>query len=308
MDWSSAEYSFICYGSDKSSIFTEESGSDRFDSTRVFEFTNEKLKAKYQEDLSRLSDLPAIVVAETYQHNAPRANFSRIRITSTTGRYITFDFEHLHDFFSSREVFDSNLFATSDMENARVHWAIKEGNLPEKFLQFLKRQKQMDKPKMFSVEEWPLPNLGHVAVMMPFSSVFDPVYEAIKAACKDEGLSALRVDEIYRPNIIMNDVFRTIIQSTVVVCDLTGRNPNVLYETGLAHARNCEVIILTQREDDIPFDLGHIRHISYLPNGEGLAKLREDLRRFFVIEYWKPSEKHQESQITPSRYSIDGSS
>ena len=53
--------------------------------------------------------------------------------------------------------------------------------------------------------------------------------------------------------------------------------PNVLYETGIAHALNREVIMIVQNDQDVPFDLGHIRHVQYLPNKEGLEKLREDL-------------------------------
>ena len=77
----------------------------------------------------------------------------------------------------------------------------------------------------------------------------------------------------------MNDVFSTIVQSRLVISDLTGRNPNVLYETGLAHARNCDVILLAQSPQDIPFNLSQIRYIKYLPNEEGMAKLNEELKK-----------------------------
>lgn len=44
---------------------------------------------------------------------------------------------------------------------------------------------------------------------------------------------------------------------------MTGRNPNVFYETGYAHALNKPVILLTQQSSDIPFDLKHYPHIIY---------------------------------------------
>ena len=87
------------------------------------------------------------------------------------------------------------------------------------------------------------------------------------------------MDEIYKPTKIMDDVFSTIIQSQLVICDLTNRNPNVLYETGIAHALNCEVIMITQDMDDIPFDLRQFRAIKYLSNQEGLLKLTADLQQ-----------------------------
>ena len=77
----------------------------------------------------------------------------------------------------------------------------------------------------------------------------------------------------------MDDVFSAIVQSRLVICDLTDRNANVLYETGLAHALNNDVIMITQNMDDIPFDLRHFRVVKYLPNKEGLSKLTEDLKK-----------------------------
>ena len=113
--------------------------------------------------------------------------------------------------------------------------------------------------------------------MMPFDKWFNPVYEAIQSACEDHKLQTLRVNEIYHPKPIISDIFSTIMQSQLVICDLSGRNPNVLYETGLAHALNRDVIMIVQNKDDIPFDLQHVRYFPYLLNGEGLKKLSEEL-------------------------------
>ena len=59
----------------------------------------------------------------------------------------------------------------------------------------------------------------------------------------------------------------------MVICDCSGRNPNVFYEIGIAHTLGREVILITQSEEDIPFDLRHLRYVKYLNNGEGLAQL-----------------------------------
>ena len=142
-----------------------------------------------------------------------------------------------------------------------------------------KRFPSIAKPRFFDVKNWPLPVLGHVAVMMPFDSSYDVVYDAICTACDDHNLDVKRVDKIFGPNVVMDDIFRIIVQSRFVISDLTKRNPNVLYETGIAHARNCDVIMIVQDENDIPFDLRHIRYVTYLPNGEGYEKLRADLVR-----------------------------
>jgi hypothetical protein len=63
-----------------------------------------------------------------------------------------------------------------------------------------------------------------------------------------------------------------------VVCDCTARNPNVFYEAGIAHTLGREVILITQSEHDIPFDLRHLRYIRYLNNVEGRTALTQALK------------------------------
>jgi hypothetical protein len=49
----------------------------------------------------------------------------------------------------------------------------------------------------------------------------------------------------------------------VVVAELTGRNPNVLYEVGMAHCLGKPVVLLCQTQGDIPFDLSTRRVVIY---------------------------------------------
>ena len=52
----------------------------------------------------------------------------------------------------------------------------------------------------------------------------------------------------------------------------------MFYEAGIAHALGREVILITQSEHDIPFDLRHLRYIRYHNNGEGRAALTQALQ------------------------------
>ena len=280
MKWSLSEYNLIVYANSDFEIFGHSAGASRFDRTRLFEFTSNAIKTRYQDNLASLAELPALIAAETHRRQEPPtpAFLSSINHIRQTRREVSFRFNHLHK-ISSEEIFQCGYFDIEDFEAHRTHWAIKEGNLIEGFFKLLQNSYKDDLPKFFRVKQWPLPVLLHIAVMMPFKSEFDPVYEAIKRACSALRIEARRVDEIYTPTRIIDDVFSTIVQSRLVICDLTDRNANVLYETGLAHARNNDVIMITQNMDDIPFDLSLIRVIKYLPNQEGLLKLTEDLNQ-----------------------------
>lgn len=281
MNWSLEHYNLICYPpSADFEIFRDKSGSSRFEYERLFEHTESEVKARYEENLASLAELPALVVAETpsYPKSRTPAFLSRIGDVRKRGRRVDFNYRHLNGYITSQEVFDSDLFDFGIFERSRTHWAVKEGDLLSKFFKLTERCTVYVKPKFFNVD-WPLPELDHIAVMMPFSSDFTPVYKVVKKACRELGYEAVRVDEIFGPGKIIDDVFSTIVQGRLTVCDLTGRNPNVLYEAGLAHARGRDVIFLTQNKEDVPFDLQQIRHIPYLNNKEGRGKLLSDLTK-----------------------------
>ncbi len=84
-----------------------------------------------------------------------------------------------------------------------------------------------------------------VAVMMPFRAEFRSAHNAIKAACEATHFRCLRADDIWED-----------LRARIVVVNFTGRNPNVMYETGIAHTLGKLVISISQSLDDVPFDMG----------------------------------------------------
>src|SRR5690349_17770620 len=101
-------------------------------------------------------------------------------------------------------------------------------------------------------------------VLMPFSNEFNDIYEfGIKATCKKVGAYSERVDEQQFNETILERIYNQIAKADFIISEMTGRNPNVFYETGYAHALNKQVVLLTQNADDIPFDLRHHPHIVY---------------------------------------------
>lgn len=101
-------------------------------------------------------------------------------------------------------------------------------------------------------------------VIMPFSGEFNSYYQKIlKPAIEKCSLTAIRADEIYGVKPIIEDIAECIINADIIIADVTGRNPNVNYELGMAHALGKNVILISQTVDDIPFDYRHIRAIIY---------------------------------------------
>src|ERR1035437_2062441 len=116
-----------------------------------------------------------------------------------------------------------------------------------------------------------------VFVLMPFDARFADVYElGIKPACVDAGAYCERVDEQLFEETIIERIYNQIAKADLIVAEMTGRNPNVFYEVGYAHALGKSVILLTQKAEDIPFDLMHYPHIVY---GLSIADLKPKLTK-----------------------------
>jgi hypothetical protein len=133
-------------------------------------------------------------------------------------------------------------------------------------------------PNVFNV-----PSAGQepdlVVAMMPFNAEFIPVYEALGRACGDAGLRCLRADDIWEDSIIIQDIFNLIFRAHIVIVDFTGKNPNVMYETGIAHTLGRHVVPIAQSIEDVPFDLKHHRVLKYHDNEQGRKRLQEQLQQ-----------------------------
>jgi hypothetical protein len=102
-------------------------------------------------------------------------------------------------------------------------------------------------------------------VMMPFVEPIGGYYKAIyEPAISKAGLKPVRADdEIFATGKIIDQIWAGITAAKVLVAELTGRNPNVFYELGLAHAFSKPVVLISSNQEDVPFDLQHIRVIYY---------------------------------------------
>jgi nucleoside 2-deoxyribosyltransferase len=113
-------------------------------------------------------------------------------------------------------------------------------------------------------------------VLMPFSPKLNRRYDlSIKRAVQDAGMRAERVDkQSFHRQGITERIIQQIQDADILIADMSGNNPNVLYEVGHALAKEKLCILLTTNARTIPFDLKNIRHIVF----SGLTDLREKLR------------------------------
>lgn len=83
----------------------------------------------------------------------------------------------------------------------------------------------------------------------------------ISAVVEPMGYHPIRADHISEPGIITSQVIQHVVDSPLVVADLTGRNPNVFYELAIRHAIKKPLIQLIRTGEQIPFDVAATRTI-----------------------------------------------
>ena len=108
-------------------------------------------------------------------------------------------------------------------------------------------------------------------VIMPFTTPdgyeanhFSKVYEQIfKPAIEEAGYEATRVDEDNSSATIQTKILNRLINAEMVLCDLSAKNPNVLYELGIRHAFDKPVVLVQEKGQGPIFDVGNITTIPY---------------------------------------------
>lgn len=161
----------------------------------------------------------------------------------------------------------------------------------------------MTKPKPFAF------------VLMPFDKEFHDIYRlGIQETATKKGVVAERVDEQIYTESILERIYRQIDSADFIIADMTGKNPNVFYEVGYAHAKEKICMLITQRADDIPFDLKHHRHLVYdgsitnLQNllSEDIEWVKSELERRKTITF-EVSAKPTNEILSTNQYSRTGS-
>jgi hypothetical protein len=93
---------------------------------------------------------------------------------------------------------------------------------------------------------------------------FKRVYNhLIKPACERASFKPIRADDILTTNYIGLDILKNILSCEMAICDLSSRNPNVLYELGIRQAFNLPVTLLKDSRTSRIFDIQGFRDVEY---------------------------------------------
>lgn len=114
---------------------------------------------------------------------------------------------------------------------------------------------------------------------MPFGiKSSDKIYKLAKGLLEKEcKLRCERGDDALGSNVVVDDILNSIRKALLLIADLTGWNPNVMWE--IAHAQSLSVpfLLIAQSSGEIPFVLRHHRVLFYKNTRKGRRKLRKKL-------------------------------
>ena len=119
-------------------------------------------------------------------------------------------------------------------------------------------------------------------VVMQFTDDFNNLYnDVIIPVAEKKGFEVIRADEFYSSTPILNDIIRSIKESSVIIADITPDNPNVFYEIGYAHAIKKPTILICDRtREKLPFDVSSFRTLFYSNSISGKSKIENSLEKY----------------------------
>jgi hypothetical protein len=119
-------------------------------------------------------------------------------------------------------------------------------------------------------------------IVMPISAMdsyteahWSDVLEILSEALEDAGFEARIVSEGDDAGVIHKRIVHNLYEDPIVVCDVSGKNPNVMFELGMRLAFDKPTIIVKDSETKYSFDTGSIEHLEY----------PKDLRFAQIVEF-----------------------
>ncbi len=91
-----------------------------------------------------------------------------------------------------------------------------------------------------------------------------------------------RGDEEFIRGGVLSHILKEVISASIVIANIDGRNPNVFYELGIAHALDKDVILISSSLEEVPFDLKSQRLILWRTPSELAEELNRTLTRLLL--------------------------
>jgi len=121
-----------------------------------------------------------------------------------------------------------------------------------------------------------------IFVLMPFVEKWsNRLWSLLQEIADHNHYECKRADNLYGHDVL-EDIWISINSASHIIADMSGKNPNVMYEIGIAHTLGKKTILLSQDEDSIPFDFKRFRILLYEDNTDGFSKIKNELPNYLL--------------------------
>ena len=123
----------------------------------------------------------------------------------------------------------------------------------------------------------------------------------ISPVCDETGFDPIRVDKLNQPDSITQTIIDYLINSELVIADITGHNPNAFYEMGYRASTGKPIIHLKGKNEGIPFDIAGIRAFDYdLNDLDSVEEIKSRLvKTIGALSFEKPTEQNERGEVMP---------
>lgn len=144
----------------------------------------------------------------------------------------------------------------------------------------------------------PSPNRITCGIIMPIATMspdytsehWEDVRAIIDTAIERAGFEPRIVSDAEDSTIIHKSIINNIYQDEIIVCDVSNKNANVMFELGMRLAFNKPVVIIKDDKTGYSFDTSNIEHIGYRKDlrHNTVEKFINDLARKIKATYEAP--------------------
>jgi len=121
---------------------------------------------------------------------------------------------------------------------------------------------------------------GQLALLlMPVEESGRRNYDAIVKAAEESGMIIDMAEDIRKGRSVVRDLWISINKARVVIADLTGLDPGVMYGLGIAHTVGKETILISPQGSNYLADIPKTQVIEYEDSDDGRIMLEQELFR-----------------------------